>query len=90
MRSSLRSYLTDEDVGGGAQRLRRRGVHRPLHQPRDLPDDDLHDAEVVQDGDGAAEVDDGRQHLSKKKDGRMEENNIDDQWNSQFTNAWLA
>ena len=54
----LETYLSDEDVGGGIERFRGRCLHGALHQPSDLRDHNLHDSQVVQDGDGAAEVDD--------------------------------
>ena len=57
------SYLADEYVAGGIDGLGRSGAHRALHDPGQLEDDDLHDAQVVEHRDDAAQEDHHRHHL---------------------------
>ena len=43
-----------------------RGPHHPLHHNGEGADDELHDAEVVEDGEQRRDEDDRRQHLERE------------------------
>ena len=58
-----RPHLANEYVSCGGGRLGGCRTHGALHEPRELRDDGLHDAEVVQHRDGTAEEDDHRKYL---------------------------
>jgi len=53
--------LTDEDIGGGGDRLGSGDAQGPLQDPREPCDGDLHDAKVVEDAHERSEEDDDRE-----------------------------
>ena len=55
--------LADEDVGRDAERLGARDLHRLLHHPGHPLDEDLDDAEVVEEREERADEDDDRKDL---------------------------
>ena len=44
-------------------------LHHPVHHDREQPHDELHHAEVVEDGEQRGDEDDRRQHLEREDDG---------------------
>ena len=58
--------LADKDIGGARQGLGAAGSYRPPHEPSQRLDDQLHDAEVVEDTHETAKEDDGGEHLEGK------------------------
>lgn len=60
---SPKTYLSYENIPCRIERFRRRRFHGFLHECSYLPDDDLHDAHVVEDCNDTAEVDHYREHL---------------------------
>ena len=59
----MTSYLTNEDIPGGVERLRGGGSHNSRHKAGDVADQELHDAQVVHHGDEWAGENDDGQHL---------------------------
>ena len=55
--------LPHEDAGRDVQRLGAARAHHPVHHHREDAHDELHDAEVVEDGEQRGDEDDRRQHL---------------------------
>ena len=47
----MTSYLTNEDIPGGVERLGGGGSHNSRHKAGDVADQELHDAQVVHHGD---------------------------------------
>ena len=60
--------LAHEDAGGDVGGLGAACAHRPLHDPGDPADDDLHEADVIHDGEECGDEDDGGQD-GKGEDG---------------------
>ena len=55
--------MSNEDVSDSIDRLGRGSTHGALHEPRQLEDDRLHHAQVVQHRDDAAQKDNDRHDL---------------------------
>ena len=59
------THLSDENVRSCIDRFRSCCVHDNLEEPSDLLHDHLHDSQMVENGDAAAEEDDCRKNLNK-------------------------
>ncbi len=57
------SVMSHEDAGGDVERLDTAGAHEAHHHLRQLADDELHHAVVIQDGEERGDEDDDGQHL---------------------------